>query len=213
MDTAAVLAERKTTHGLYDDDAECAMQLIDVLEDVVGTLPLTAVQRHALHMICHKIARIVTGKADFKDHWDDIAGYATLVADRCGSAAALDELVAESERLGLYNDIMKTVPEPTARNSHPQCRDDEPTGAADDCVHPSHRHARPGGGPRNARPGRREDEKPLNGAGLNKPPCYCAPDQCMCDTGVPKYVYCKRAEAADRAVAAAPYAKDSTERW
>jgi hypothetical protein len=41
---------------------------------------------------------------------------------------------------------------------------------------------------------------PANGAdtlGLNKPPCYCAPDQCMCDHGhVPKYVYCRKAEEA-----------------
>ena len=150
--TAALLAERKATHGLYDDDAGCSMRLIDVLEDV-GTLPLTSVQRHALHMICHKIARIVTGKADFRDHWDDIAGYATLVAERCGP-----------------------IEEPTGRNSHPQCRD--------------------------GRPGRREEDAAL----LNKPPCYCAPNDCMCDTGhVPKYVYCKKAEDADRV--ADPYGK------
>jgi hypothetical protein len=164
MDTTEILVERATTHGNYEDDARCAMRLIDIITFEEGGL--TEVQRHALHMICHKIARIVAGKADFKDHWDDIAGYAKLVADRC------------------------PVPAP------------EPTGCADDCVHPSHRHGRPG---------RRVDDcqqeipyeverLPVNGAdtlGLNKPPCYCAPDQCMCDHGhVPKYVYCRKAEEA-----------------
>ena len=33
-------------------------------------------------MIVTKIARIVNGSPDKVDHWVDIAGYATLVADR-----------------------------------------------------------------------------------------------------------------------------------
>jgi hypothetical protein len=33
-------------------------------------------------MIVHKIGRIVNGNPDKVDHWDDIAGYATLVSDR-----------------------------------------------------------------------------------------------------------------------------------
>ena len=99
--TAAILAERKTTHGNYDDDARCSMRLIDVIgtEEDRRDGSLTAMQRHALHMICHKIARIVTGKADFKDHWDDIAGYATLVANRCEvpGSRAYNEAVADCQ--------------------------------------------------------------------------------------------------------------------
>jgi hypothetical protein len=33
-------------------------------------------------MIVHKIGRIVNGDPDVTDHWVDIAGYATLIADR-----------------------------------------------------------------------------------------------------------------------------------
>jgi hypothetical protein len=33
-------------------------------------------------MILHKIARIVNGDPNWSDSWRDIAGYATLVADR-----------------------------------------------------------------------------------------------------------------------------------
>ncbi len=33
-------------------------------------------------MIAHKLARICNGDPDYGDSWRDIAGYATLVADR-----------------------------------------------------------------------------------------------------------------------------------
>lgn len=39
-------------------------------------------QWEALEMIVHKMGRIVNGNPDVVDHWVDIAGYATLVADR-----------------------------------------------------------------------------------------------------------------------------------
>jgi hypothetical protein len=39
------------------------------------------VQKEGLHMILHKIGRIVNGDPDYVDSWLDIAGYATLVAD------------------------------------------------------------------------------------------------------------------------------------
>jgi hypothetical protein len=37
--------------------------------------------REALDMMASKIARIVSGDHQFKDHWIDIVGYATLVVD------------------------------------------------------------------------------------------------------------------------------------
>ena len=39
-------------------------------------------QWEALEMIVHKIGRIVNGDPDVVDHWVDIAGYATLIAER-----------------------------------------------------------------------------------------------------------------------------------
>ena len=39
-------------------------------------------QWEALEMIVHKIGRIVNGNPDKVDSWVDIAGYATLIADR-----------------------------------------------------------------------------------------------------------------------------------
>lgn len=39
-------------------------------------------QRDALMMIAVKISRILNGDPNHSDNWRDIAGYATLVADR-----------------------------------------------------------------------------------------------------------------------------------
>lgn len=39
-------------------------------------------QKEALEMIASKIARILNGNTNNEDSWRDIAGYATLVADR-----------------------------------------------------------------------------------------------------------------------------------
>lgn len=105
METSELLAERGKTHGDYSDDARCAMRLVDVIDGELlnrldrGQPALTVVQRHSLYMIAFKMARIVTGTAGFKDHWDDIAGYAKLVADRCWMQGdPVDDFIAKAIR-------------------------------------------------------------------------------------------------------------------
>lgn len=57
----------------------------------------------ALHMICHKLARISNGNPYYEDSWRDIAGYATLVADILLKAQAEAQVAKLTE---------KTVEEP-----------------------------------------------------------------------------------------------------
>jgi len=73
-----VLSARKNVHGDFTDHARIAQ----ALKREIGDKKLTDVQREALEMILHKVGRILAGDPDHKDHWVDIAGYATLVADR-----------------------------------------------------------------------------------------------------------------------------------
>ena len=40
-------------------------------------------QIEALDMIALKLSRILSGQANFRDHWDDIAGYAKLASEAC----------------------------------------------------------------------------------------------------------------------------------
>jgi hypothetical protein len=82
--TGALLAERKTTHGEFRDHARVTQRLKDVIRDELGEVDKTLdpIAAEALDMIVHKIGRILAGNPAFKDHWVDIAGYATLVAER-----------------------------------------------------------------------------------------------------------------------------------
>ena len=83
MNTTELLAERGKTHGDFTEHAMITQQLKDCMHNHRDWIKLTPVQREALEMIVHKIGRIIAGRPDFRDHWDDIAGYAKLVADRC----------------------------------------------------------------------------------------------------------------------------------
>lgn len=72
----AILGERSKTHGYFPNAARLSQELKAVLKNHRGNL--SPAQREAIDMIFHKIARIVFGDANFRDHWADIAGYAML---------------------------------------------------------------------------------------------------------------------------------------
>jgi transposase len=81
-DVDVILNERATTYGSFEDVAETAQSIKDILYGATGLPEIRSDQREALDMIASKIARIVNGDPDYVDSWLDIAGYATLVADR-----------------------------------------------------------------------------------------------------------------------------------
>lgn len=76
--TEDILKEREKTHGSYSLTAMIIQELKDVIRPHSDNLMVE--QRESLDMICNKIGRILAGDPDEKDHWDDIAGYATLVS-------------------------------------------------------------------------------------------------------------------------------------
>lgn len=76
------LAERRGDYGDFTDHAAVSQQLQRVVrEGWVGDEP-TDTQQEAIQMVCHKLARITTGRVDHEDSWRDLAGYAMLVAFR-----------------------------------------------------------------------------------------------------------------------------------
>lgn len=77
-ETDALLSERATTHGLFQDNSEVSQSLQNIIFRHPKSWRLTNVQREAMQMFCHKIGRILSGNPDFADHWADIAGYARL---------------------------------------------------------------------------------------------------------------------------------------
>lgn len=78
------LNERAQEYGKFKDGANLMQSIKRLLSDHATRHDKTFHddQWEALEMIVHKIARIVNGNPDKVDHWVDIAGYATLVADR-----------------------------------------------------------------------------------------------------------------------------------
>lgn len=82
VNTQELLAERQKTHGEYGEHARCTQEILRVLQAERGYPTLTDMQKESLHMIAHKMGRIVTGNPNIEDHWDDIAGYAVLISQR-----------------------------------------------------------------------------------------------------------------------------------
>ena len=85
--TAEALEERGTRYGVFMGQAQIAQSLHIVLEQGMklsgkNRFSFAPDQLEAVNMIVNKLARIYNGDPHYADSWRDIAGYATLVADR-----------------------------------------------------------------------------------------------------------------------------------
>lgn len=78
------LAARGERYGSFTGHANVTQALKSIISDALRSRNkiLAADQQEALDMIVHKIGRIINGDPNYDDSWHDIAGYATLVADR-----------------------------------------------------------------------------------------------------------------------------------
>ena len=83
-DIDGTLDERAQDYGKFKDGAALMQAIKRTLADHarIHNKTFSDDQWEALEMIVHKIGRIVNGNPDKVDSWVDIAGYATLVADR-----------------------------------------------------------------------------------------------------------------------------------
>lgn len=89
-DIDQILNERGARYGKFIDVALATDKLQGAFYDNMSLEKLDALepdQSVAIDMICHKLARIAVGDADYIDNWLDIAGYAQLVADRLNGVA------------------------------------------------------------------------------------------------------------------------------
>lgn len=78
-DRDPLLQEREKTHGSFERNAQYWHALL-----MIAPLPReNKTQIAALSMIYMKLARILSGQADFKDHWKDLSGYALLAMEAC----------------------------------------------------------------------------------------------------------------------------------
>lgn len=78
MSTNELLEERGKTHGDFTENARLAQQFESIARTGVNYHKMEYIHKEALHMIFHKVARILSGDHTFDDAWDDLAGYAQL---------------------------------------------------------------------------------------------------------------------------------------
>jgi Domain of unknown function (DUF6378) len=82
--TIAVLTARNKTHGSFAENARHSQDLKRQFHAAPCWNGLHDVHKEALHMIALKLSRILSGQAEFDDHWTDIEGYARLGRNACG---------------------------------------------------------------------------------------------------------------------------------
>ncbi len=84
VSVSETLGSRATAYGAFRDNARLAQALKRAMAEHAEDMGKTFAddQWEALEMIATKVSRIVNGNPDDIDQWHDIAGYATLVADR-----------------------------------------------------------------------------------------------------------------------------------
>jgi len=75
-----ILEERAKTHGSFYQNSRVSQEFKRILYENSRGGEFSPEMREALDMIFHKLSRIIVGNPYEPDHWDDIAGYATLVA-------------------------------------------------------------------------------------------------------------------------------------
>ena len=81
MNPKQLTDERGTTHGSFEQNAQISQELKAYFYKYQAHDEMNLVQREALDMIALKLSRILSGHTNFRDHWDDIAGYAHLAAE------------------------------------------------------------------------------------------------------------------------------------
>lgn len=85
MSVHSILAQRGERYGNFTDQAEHCLNIKGMIFSLMGiekVQTLKSDQIEAISNIANKLARITNGDPHYHDSWQDIAGYAQLVADR-----------------------------------------------------------------------------------------------------------------------------------
>lgn len=82
MSVNDTLDERENRYGNYLEQTEISNDLRARMMNTPSWEAMEVDMEDALTMIAVKLSRILNGDPFYSDNWHDIAGYATLVADR-----------------------------------------------------------------------------------------------------------------------------------
>ena len=100
---ATVLSARRDKYGPFINNATISQNLKEILHNSTNWEAMPPDMKEALHMIVHKIARIVEGDFEYDDSWIDISGYSTLIVERLHQDIKQREVERELTRCHLQN--------------------------------------------------------------------------------------------------------------
>jgi hypothetical protein len=81
IDIPEMLKQREEQYGSFESHSILSQNLQDVLICFPKWQSLPKIEKEALTMICHKMARILNGDPLYPDNWVDICGYSQLVVN------------------------------------------------------------------------------------------------------------------------------------
>lgn len=81
MDIQTILNDRGSRYGSFRNNARITQGCMALLMSGENAELLQDHHKEAIHMIVHKLSRIVNGDPDYDDSWRDVAGYAQLLFD------------------------------------------------------------------------------------------------------------------------------------
>jgi hypothetical protein len=102
--TDDLLDEREETHGDYENTARIIQRFKRVMyselmeRELRGQDDLSDVARETMEMMLHKFGRIISGKWDHPDHWEDLCGYPALVVRSIANAEEWVEYKSDNLR-------------------------------------------------------------------------------------------------------------------
>jgi len=79
MEINELLEERGKTHGDIVIQSYFSQEMKSVLRASPHWKKMSSVKRECLEMVVHKIARILAGNHEERDHYYDIIGYTQLI--------------------------------------------------------------------------------------------------------------------------------------
>lgn len=96
-DINEILNQRESTHGSFSDNSRTSQLIKEEMKQGRNWRKMDDTMKEALHMIAHKIGRILAGDPALVDHWADISGYSKLVADELTATQSKAACVAQIE--------------------------------------------------------------------------------------------------------------------
>ena len=100
---ATVLSARRDKYGPFINNATISQDLKEILHKSTNWEAMPPDMKEALHMIVHKISRIVEGDFEYDDSWIDISGYSTLIVERLHQDIKQREVERELSSCHLQN--------------------------------------------------------------------------------------------------------------